>query len=129
MYDSYFEITILFNPLTHDRQRRRVCYCKTSLYINSWCYRFSLGLKTILLSYASRAAYRHSGIFNIFQLKRCHFKRYKNEVKIDIKKTCKCLFWEEFDAFSARPHEYTDDSQEIYFMSCNKVYLEVGNVW
>lgn len=56
------------------------------------------------------------------------FLIYKNEIKIDIKKSYEYLFWEEFDAFPTHPHGYTDDSQEIYFMGCNKVYLEVGNV-
>jgi len=49
-------------------------------------------------------------------------------MKIDTKRDVNIYFWEEFDAFPAHSHEYIDDSQEIYFMGCNKVYLEVENV-
>jgi len=117
---SSFEIAILFILLfagTENWLVKQVCI----LILDVTDFLSGYKSDTIIICLQGR----HSGIFNIFQLKRSLFKCYifkrklirnKNRYK---KKRCECLFWEEL---------YTDDSQEIYFMGCNKVYLEVGNV-
>lgn len=69
---SFGEVAISFNPFIHGCGRvelvKQVC-----ILILDPLPIFSGAMKAILLSYASRAAYRHSGIFNIPPIKKMSF--------------------------------------------------------